>query len=391
MADYGYWKFSRKFTQTDPFWSEPRVFSRAEAWIDMIDMAAYRDRTITRDGHLIHLKRGEVSVSVRFLSRRWQWTVKRVRVFIEALFELERIELVRTEQAGAIYRLTNYERYQDGPESTPDATPETDENKGTPGAHLGVRQWAQQGAQPTNGATTLLGGPGAHQGAGAGAHPDDDLGHKVEVKEETTTTTTARESADEQAAALAEMKADANRTAQQIEAGARRNDFNGSIRGIVEGDDYTAWQDATGSQIPWSDRPRLLRLAFDHFLAGNARGVRSALRFFVVPTQLDPFDPQRSADRPAQSGTVTALPCSTGDIKALLRHAGPSIYMAAYRPTAFADLASNHPDLWARAGPYFRELDFGAIRQIEDKQKGFGLDRNIDEQLSRIAGRLDAA
>lgn len=212
----------------------------------------------------------------------------------------------------------------------------------------------------------------------------------------TTTTTTAPDPEDEKAEAVAEMQQDAIAAAKQIERGTKRTAFNAAIRGLVAGDDLTAWRDQNGDQVQWRDRPRLLRLAMDQYLAGKSRDVRSALAYFVVPQQLDPIEARRSTDQTERRPSTTAsrdpgLPCSIEDLKTLIRHAGGGMVMVEFRPVKFAKLAREHPDLWGRAGEYFEQLDFVAIDAIQTQHKGFGLDANLREQLGRIGARRDAA
>ena len=79
----GYIAISRKAYATDIWWKEPRVFSKWEAWEDLIQMAAWKDDTEREmpQGQVV-IKRGEVAVSRRVLAARWKWTEKAVRTFL---------------------------------------------------------------------------------------------------------------------------------------------------------------------------------------------------------------------------------------------------------------------------------------------------------------------
>ncbi|HEY8377411.1 MAG TPA: hypothetical protein VIK91_13035, partial [Nannocystis sp.] len=123
MADeHGYIKISRKAYDGDPFWNERRVFSRWEAWEDLIQMAAWRPYRKVVKGQVLPLERGQLLVSERFLSERWQWSRGKVRRFLSLLVEMERIGISDqyADHLGIVVTVINYDRYQsagqaDGP------------------------------------------------------------------------------------------------------------------------------------------------------------------------------------------------------------------------------------------------------------------------------------
>jgi hypothetical protein len=108
----------------DPLWLERREFSRWEAWVDVIQMAAFRARRHVTQYGTVHLQRGEFVASLRYLADRWLWSVKQVRGWISALTKWARLRAQREEAAGTVYLIVNYERYQ-----TTGA--DADEEKGT--------------------------------------------------------------------------------------------------------------------------------------------------------------------------------------------------------------------------------------------------------------------
>jgi len=75
-------KLLRRF-ENHRFWREARRYSRAEAWIDMLFMAYHSPRKISWNGHTITMEPGEFMTSYRILTRRWRWSIKRVRVFLK--------------------------------------------------------------------------------------------------------------------------------------------------------------------------------------------------------------------------------------------------------------------------------------------------------------------
>lgn len=110
--DFGHIKLARKMFQADELWLEKREYSRWEAWVDVIQLAAWRaGRFVTQKG-VIDLERGEFVASRRHLARRWQWTEKKVRVWLENSQNGSRIMAQRETQAGTVYLIVNYHYYQ---------------------------------------------------------------------------------------------------------------------------------------------------------------------------------------------------------------------------------------------------------------------------------------
>lgn len=81
----GYIKLHRKIWG-HRFWKEKRVFSRAEAWIDICLQASGKDRTVEdAEGRKVFLKRGQFLSSSRELAQRWKWSKSRVNRFLKLL------------------------------------------------------------------------------------------------------------------------------------------------------------------------------------------------------------------------------------------------------------------------------------------------------------------
>jgi hypothetical protein len=147
MADdptsYGYIRISRKLYETDRFWNEPRVFSRHEAWEDMIQMAAWKDHTRLVKNEMVELKRGELLASIRFLARRWKWGEKRVRLFLDLVLSMGQIRTQRETQAGAVYLLVKYEDYQSPTPGRAHQRAQEGHSKGTKRSNEEVRDEAE--------------------------------------------------------------------------------------------------------------------------------------------------------------------------------------------------------------------------------------------------------
>jgi hypothetical protein len=133
----GHIKISRKFFEDDAMWREPRRFSRAEAWIDCLQMAAWKPRRYAVGLDVEHLERGEFVVSVRYLAQRWQWSKSAIQRWFVAVQKAGRLAVQRQGQIGTVYLLVNYEHYQgtDSGRRDTDRDGEWD-TSGTPAGHL---------------------------------------------------------------------------------------------------------------------------------------------------------------------------------------------------------------------------------------------------------------
>ncbi len=109
MSKEGYIKLYRKFFD-NPLWVEPREYSRAEAWLDLIQAAGIEERVIILDGRAIESRRGELAASRRFLENRWRWSAGKVTRFLDMLKSQGMIE-TRKEHGQTVIRLCNYDTY----------------------------------------------------------------------------------------------------------------------------------------------------------------------------------------------------------------------------------------------------------------------------------------
>ena len=176
---YGYIRVSRKmFGGEDLFWSEPRLYSKAEAWIDLIALAGWRDRVKMVKDHAVSLKAGQLLASERFLCERWQWSRGKVRRFFELLAKLGRISLETDHEAahvGAILSITNYSLYQasrtsDGTSFETTDEPLTDQTRTTDGTTDGPKRKTEK--KDKEGVKNEEAGGVATPPAPAGAPPD---------------------------------------------------------------------------------------------------------------------------------------------------------------------------------------------------------------------------
>lgn len=105
----GFYKMHRGWMENPVFGREP--FTRAQAWIWLIEHAAWRDTTQAVGRHFVHVERGQLAVAVRYLAEAWQWSKSSVDRF---LTRLETGTMIGT-QPGTQYTvitICNYKKYQ---------------------------------------------------------------------------------------------------------------------------------------------------------------------------------------------------------------------------------------------------------------------------------------
>lgn len=111
----GFIKIPRELFEGKEFGIEK--FSRREAFIDLIQMAAFKPKTVHVSGGDIQIERGQVAASRSFLAARWGWDKGKVRRFLDELCKNGRCN----QDNGRITILTiaDYDSYNgDAPEYT---------------------------------------------------------------------------------------------------------------------------------------------------------------------------------------------------------------------------------------------------------------------------------
>lgn len=93
-------------------YTEKRVFSRFEAWNDILLTVNYSDAQTLIKGKLYNVKRGESILSLDSWAKRWGWEKSSVRRFLKLL---ENESMVALDSDNVTTRLTvcNYDSYQD--------------------------------------------------------------------------------------------------------------------------------------------------------------------------------------------------------------------------------------------------------------------------------------
>lgn len=121
MEEQGFIKLSRRFFK-NILWKEPRTYSRAEAWLDLIYSARFEASKEIVNNRVIEVRKGEVVASRRFLEKRWKWGSSKVINFLNFLRSEGMINHRQT-NGQTIITLCNYEFYNDS------QTSEFQENK----------------------------------------------------------------------------------------------------------------------------------------------------------------------------------------------------------------------------------------------------------------------
>lgn len=116
MADAGWIKIYRKIF-SDETLSGDR-FSKREAWIWLISMAAFKDRTKMVRGIEVAEARGQIAVSTVELAKTWLWDRGTVVRFLDALEKRQQIKQQKS-NVTTLISICNYEKYQQVPQQMP--------------------------------------------------------------------------------------------------------------------------------------------------------------------------------------------------------------------------------------------------------------------------------
>ncbi len=93
-------------------WKEKRIFSKAEAWIDILMECNHEGQKVNLGNEVIYCQRAESVKSLKTWASRWGWTISRVRRFLELLKSDSMIELKPTHNTTHL-KVLNYDSYQD--------------------------------------------------------------------------------------------------------------------------------------------------------------------------------------------------------------------------------------------------------------------------------------
>lgn len=87
------------------------VFSRGQAWIDILLMVNHEDKKIMFNGTLTEIKRGDCITSIRKLSDKWGWSRNKVDHFLKQLKSDGMIDY-KKDTKKTLLTVENYDLYQ---------------------------------------------------------------------------------------------------------------------------------------------------------------------------------------------------------------------------------------------------------------------------------------
>lgn len=90
---------------------EKRVYSKAEAWIDLLLRANHKDEKLCFNSNWITIQRGQHLTSMKKLGERWQWSRTKVQKFLE-LLEQDGMCTSKKTSKYTLLTIDNYDFYQ---------------------------------------------------------------------------------------------------------------------------------------------------------------------------------------------------------------------------------------------------------------------------------------
>ena len=106
----GFFKIERDFLSSTFWLSEP--FTKPQAWVDLIGLANYADKTKYYKSTFQKIKRGQIVTSKQALAERWKWSKHKVHAFLRTLEAAEMLTIESTTK-GTLLTVVNYAIYQD--------------------------------------------------------------------------------------------------------------------------------------------------------------------------------------------------------------------------------------------------------------------------------------
>lgn len=88
-----------------------KPFSKGQAWIDLLLLAARQDGTMFYKGEVVKYKKGQVCRSISWLAERWGWSRHKVSDFLDLLEKDSMLHQSRTVKRTVI-TIENYSLYQ---------------------------------------------------------------------------------------------------------------------------------------------------------------------------------------------------------------------------------------------------------------------------------------
>ena len=92
-------------------YTEKRVFSKFEAWNDILLTVNYTDTKTIIKGRLYEVKRGQSILSLVSWSKRWNWDKSKVKRFLNTL-QLDEMLVIKSDTQTTHLTVCNYDSYQ---------------------------------------------------------------------------------------------------------------------------------------------------------------------------------------------------------------------------------------------------------------------------------------
>lgn len=92
-------------------WGEERVFSRAEAWIDILLLVNFTEGTHKIGDEVVPVHPGSRYVTIRELCQRWKWSNTKVTKFMRIL-EAEKMIVQNKDKKKTLLTVVNWDKYQ---------------------------------------------------------------------------------------------------------------------------------------------------------------------------------------------------------------------------------------------------------------------------------------
>jgi len=103
-------------------------FSYGQAWIDLLLLANYKENKRIKNNEIVISNRGEVNLSILYLSNKWGWDRKKTTRFLELLEKDNMVELNKSKN-GTTIKIINYNIYQQNQEDTKQKVGQQKDNK----------------------------------------------------------------------------------------------------------------------------------------------------------------------------------------------------------------------------------------------------------------------
>ncbi len=107
----GWIKLHRK-VRDNWLYQEDRVFSKFEAWMDILMRANHKDNKILLGNKLTEVKRGQFITSIRKLCEAWRWSNTKVNSFL-SLLESDGMITYKSDTKKTVINVVNYSVYHD--------------------------------------------------------------------------------------------------------------------------------------------------------------------------------------------------------------------------------------------------------------------------------------